>query len=323
MLVGWVEVAWLGGPDRLDFLQRMSTARLDDLRPGEGRATAVVDDAGRVVDLVSAHLSASGLALIGTGPGAAAVVAAHLKRYVLFQDQVRVTDASGQVTVLRLVGPDAPRLAAAAAGIDVAPLPSGGWREAGTGDDTVWVMRHPDPGGLGGVDVVVPAGAPAEAMAAKLRAAGAAPIDGGDYARLRIAAGAPAFGHEHGGGPDGDAQANPLELGLRAVVDFAKGCYIGQEVIARLENYEKVQRHLVRLRAGAPLAAGDAVHPAADGPPRRRPRPGRVTTAVADGAGGAGGWVALALVPMSLAAGGRAVVETGAGRVELEIGALS
>jgi folate-binding protein YgfZ len=44
---------------------------------------------------------------------------------------------------------------------------------------------------------------------------------------------------------------NPLEAGLIGSIDFAKGCYIGQEVIARLDTYQKIQKHLVRLEFSA------------------------------------------------------------------------
>ncbi len=58
---------------------------------------------------------------------------------------------------------------------------------------------------------------------------------------LRVLAGVPAYGHEL------TELFNPLELGLRSAVSFTKGCYVGQEVIARLDSYGKVQRELVSL----------------------------------------------------------------------------
>jgi hypothetical protein len=66
---------------------------------------------------------------------------------------------------------------------------------------------------------------------------------------LRILAGEPAYGHELA------ESFNPLELGLRNAVSFTKGCYVGQEVIARLDSYQKVQRELVALDLRGPTAA--------------------------------------------------------------------
>lgn len=67
-------------------------------------------------------------------------------------------------------------------------------------------------------------------------------LDDESYEWLRIAAGFPAQEHEI------TLERNPHEVGLTALVDWNKGCYIGQEVIARLDTYQKVQRRLVRLR---------------------------------------------------------------------------
>jgi folate-binding protein YgfZ len=284
------EVVWLSGEDRLAYLERMSTNRLTDLAPGSGRATAILNDAGRVVDLVAAYAGPDGLALVTSATGAAAPLSAHLKRYALYRDRVRITDASPQVTVLRVVGPDSLSSVTHATGLDVAGLPPGGWLRDGVGADEVWALRHPDPGGLGGVDVVVPRGATV-AMATRLSTAGAVGGAAGDVAAWRVDARLPAFGAEI------DGQANPLELGLRGIVDFEKGCYIGQEVVARLDAYEKVQRQLVRVVGAAQWTVGDALRlaDAVDGAARGRRSAGRITTVAP--ADGSGRWWALALVP--------------------------
>jgi tRNA-modifying protein YgfZ len=282
-----VEVVWLSGADRQPFLERMSTNRLADLAPGTGRATAVLTDTGRVVDLVACHAGESGTVLITSGPGAAASVSVHLRRYVLFQDHVRVTDATAQVAVVRLLGPAAVDLASQATGLPVAALPPGGWLQGSRAGEDVWALRHPMPGGLGGVDLVTPRGAATEDLVAALAGAGAGALHPAEYARWRVAVRLPAFGAEI------DGQTNPLELGLQSVVDFGKGCYIGQEVVARLDSYDKVQRHLVALETGVAVAAGDTVHLAVPAAPGRAAA-GRVTTSAPSGSGT---WLALALVP--------------------------
>ena len=64
----------------------------------------------------------------------------------------------------------------------------------------------------------------------------------------------PEFGSELG------EPYNPLEAGLIGSVDFAKGCYIGQEVIARLDSYKKVQKYLVSLRfTNQSVSSGDVL----------------------------------------------------------------
>ena len=80
-------------------------------------------------------------------------------------------------------------------------------------------------------------------------------MEADSYEAFRIASGVPAYGPELG------EEVNPLEAGLWDSVSFTKGCYVGQEVVARLNTYEKVKRYLAMLSledgaipdAGAPL----------------------------------------------------------------------
>ena len=78
-------------------------------------------------------------------------------------------------------------------------------------------------------------------ISADLQAAGAASISAQTAEALRIAQARPAHGSEM------NDTYNPLEAGLIGAIDFHKGCYIGQEVIARLDTYHKVQKYLVSL----------------------------------------------------------------------------
>ena len=71
--------------------------------------------------------------------------------------------------------------------------------------------------------------------------AGACPAGRDALELARIGQGVPAFGSEL------SETYNPLEAGLQHMVNYTKGCYIGQEVIARLTTYDKVQKRLVRL----------------------------------------------------------------------------
>lgn len=290
-------ILWLAGESRLDFLQRMSTARLDDLRPGSGRATVITSDKGRAVDLVSCHAGDAGAALITSSPAAASQVAEHLRSYVMYRDAVRVTDASDQVAVLRILGPDAAEIAAEVLGLKSPPVSAGDWVILDEGAKERWLLRHVDPGGLEGVDIVAPRGQEYAVLRERLLSAGLRSGDSAEALRARILAGLPAHGAEI------DGSTNPLELGLLGLVDFDKGCYIGQEVIARLANYEKVQQRLVRLESADPLSPGQPVvpaeNPSASQAAPKWKRPGRITSAARMSNDGT--WIALALVPLGAA----------------------
>ncbi|MFN8423610.1 MAG: hypothetical protein U0470_09605 [Anaerolineae bacterium] len=289
---GGVGLVWLTGADRLPFLHRMSTNRVADLAPGQRRSTVLVSDAGRVVDWVACYHSADGTALVTSDPAAAAAVTAHLARYTL-RDDVRVTNATGQVVVRRVFGARATALVEALLG-PMPGAPDRGFIEHGEGDTTIWALRHASPWPDSGWDIVVPSAASDAAFSRACAAARVGQLSAAAYASGRIRHVVPRFGAEI------DGTTNPLELGLFELIDFNKGCYIGQEIVARLDTYQKVSRRLVALRGDAPLSIGDIVHPRGVAPTsRRRDGQGRVTSVAPAEIGGS----ALAIVPSAWLAG--------------------
>jgi folate-binding protein YgfZ len=99
------------------------------------------------------------------------------------------------------------------------------------------------------MDVIVPAGERDAALNA-LQQAGAIPVSPEAWDLVRIERGIPSIDAEL------DDRSNPLEAGLEDLINFEKGCYIGQEVVARLDTYDKLQRRLVGLRSAKPLSPG-------------------------------------------------------------------
>lgn len=233
----------LTGADARDLLNRLSTNLVDPNAPaGEVTATVLTSDRGRIVDLVYvAHCGDHQLLL--TGAGQQENVTTFLDKYTIMED-IEVEDITGMTALLALTGPAAGGIVSAVAG--------------GLADDGARVIALPgNPEGEGkGADgpqhyrILAPA-AQGGAALRRLRAAGAVAISAADAETLRIARGRPQYGSEMG-----DAY-NPLEAGLIGAIDFHKGCYIGQEVIARLDTYRKVQKYLVGLRfdAGAGVVA--------------------------------------------------------------------
>src|SRR5690606_6994406 len=108
-------------------------------------------------------------------------------------------------------------------------------------------------GALGlGWRLLVPHGA-IDSLEARLLEGGASALSPGAYEAVRVEAGFPAAGRELT-----DAYT-PLETGLHAAIHTAKGCYTGQEVIARQINYDKITRQMVGLRLDAPVEPGAVV----------------------------------------------------------------
>jgi tRNA-modifying protein YgfZ len=105
-----------------------------------------------------------------------------------------------------------------------------------------------------GVDLLC-ASAETEALKAALQQAGAVPVSEATAEVLRVERGRPRYGI------DLDETVIPQEAGLNErAVSFTKGCYVGQETVARLHYRGKPNRHLRGLRLSAPAASGDPIH---------------------------------------------------------------
>ena len=240
------------GEDALDLLNRLSTNKVDHLQPGNWAPTVLTSDRGRIVDLLTV-IHAGEFVYLLTSPGQQQPVIEWLDKYTIMED-LEVEDVSDSITVAAFAG-DGAETALGLEPLEGDRLP-GLQYPAPTvnvgGRDAIAVSRS-----MGATPcclLVAPSDA-AAAIAEALAAAGAAEADDATWEALRVASGAPAFGPEMG------EPYNPLEAGLIGAIDFTKGCYIGQEVIARLDSYERVQKYLSVLRfsdgcdadAGTPL----------------------------------------------------------------------
>ncbi|MCI0520778.1 MAG: hypothetical protein L0Z70_11075 [Chloroflexi bacterium] len=238
------------GPDRLAFLQRQSSNDLRLLQAGRALVTALTSPTARILDVFT--LIEDGEALLAlTLPGYAAVTARFLKSRIFFMDKVAVSDASAAFAQLEVAGPRGGE-ALAALGFPRPPMVD----ETLTilrGAGTIWAVGARSLAGPGW-RLLLPADDLAGVTAA-LSAAGALPLGEASYQELRVEAGLPAASAEL------TEAFTPLEAGLAYAVAENKGCYTGQEVLARQMTYDKVTQGLAGLRleaeaeAGAPLEA--------------------------------------------------------------------
>jgi len=293
----------LSDRDRLAILHRISTNDVEHLPPGAGRATVLTTPIGRIIDRVIAHHLSGERVLLRTGPGRAEAIAAYLRRNIFFRDKLHVEDVSAALAQFALYGPLADTVAAAFAP-GVASLPLHGVIEAQFQGAPLLILRL-DPLATPGIGLIVPVEyAPALRQAALtagaahgLRAAGEALYD-----LLRIEAGMPGL-------PELNEQYIPLEAGLWDDVSFTKGCYTGQEIIARLESRGRLAKTLVGVDLSGPVAPGSAWE--AEG--RRQ---GELTSAAAlpDGR-----WIGLGFVRPDLAAPGRILTLDGGGEAVIRL----
>jgi folate-binding protein YgfZ len=228
------------GADTLDLLNRLSTNKTVGLKPGHGAPTTLTSDKGRIIDLIYVYNLGPHILLVAS-PGAAKPVMDWIDKYTIMDD-CTLEDASQSTSLLTVTGARAAEVVGKLVNTYVANLPSFGSTKVSIGGVEAWALRW-DQGELKSYLLFLPTSVSEEAHRAAV-SAGAMPASAQSWEMLRVEAGVPAYDKELG------ERFNPLEAGLIGAIDFAKGCYIGQEVIARLDTYKKVQRHLVILSLG-------------------------------------------------------------------------
>jgi folate-binding protein YgfZ len=230
----------LRGPDALDLLHRLSTNDLLALKPGEGTRTVLTNNKGRVLDLLRVYYVGDYL-LVYTSPQRLQKVIEWIDLYTFLED-LTVTDITADTLVLELVGPNGAALLEHFTEGNVSLQPGGVIVDSVHGIP-VTIFRD-DSLGLESYGLMVGADSAVSLWEDVLEQGQLwelSPMGSEVHEVLRIKAGLPMYGQEL------TEQVNPLEAGLRPSISFTKGCYIGQEVVLRLDTFRKVQRHLVRL----------------------------------------------------------------------------
>lgn len=224
----------LGGADTLDFLHRLTTNDLLSLPDPGSRRTVIVDEKARIVDLVTVVRNGGRVSLVGS-PGNGATLARWLERFII-ADDVTIGTVDDDLPLPAVFGPaSAAAVGSLSGGVNAVagPIP-GGW------------ISIPDPIGSIAGTLFLTEGEerlPPPAILAELPRAEAGALE-----QLRVEERVPGLGREMG------PAFNALEAGLKEYISFTKGCYIGQEVIARLDTYRKLRRiiSLFRIRSDSP-----------------------------------------------------------------------
>jgi folate-binding protein YgfZ len=231
----------VSGPDAAAYLQSQLTNDVEALAPGDGHYAALLDRKGHIqADMRVLRLAPEEL-WIDTEPGALETARGHLETYRIGRD-VRVADLTAERAILALLGPRSVEIAGTAA------LPEHSWERA-----TVHGVECLAVGTRDGVDLIS-AATDANRLRDALTAAGAVAVEPQAADILRIEAGMPRFGAEM------SSETMPAEAGIvESAVSLTKGCYIGQEPVARLHYKGRPNRHLRGLALSAPVEAGSTL----------------------------------------------------------------
>jgi folate-binding protein YgfZ len=238
----------VSGPDAAEYVQGQLTNDIEALAPGAGCYAALLDRKGHLVsDMRVLRLESHGGGVwLDLEPGPSEGVLKHLRTYSIGRD-VHVEDVGPRWAMLSAVGP---RTAELAGFKGLAPEHAQRFREW-DGTEVLGVATDL------GVDLIVRA-EQLEGLEQLLRDAGVAEVSEEAAEILRIESGRPRFGLDMG------PESMPAEAGIvERAVDFEKGCYIGQEPVARLHYRGKPNRTLRGLRlsgtaeTGQPLLLGE------------------------------------------------------------------
>lgn len=239
------------GADRLDFLHGQVSNEVKRLGPGEGRAALMLNVKGHALALMRVYRREDDLFVAPEG-GAGAQVEAQLRAHIIF-DQVELHNLSGTLTAFTLQGTDAAAVLRRVFGADLLDLPGPDtFAQPPFASARVLVGAAPR-SRAGGFDLHV-LSRDAGALAAALTGAGAALAGEDALEAVRIEAGIAGAEFEGGEG------VLPQEAGLGEAVSYRKGCYLGQEIMARVEARGNLRRRLVGLALGGfPAGARDLV----------------------------------------------------------------
>ncbi len=230
------------GSDATEFLQGQLTNDVEALGADQGCYAALLDRKGHMqADMRVLRLS-SGETWLDTEPEAVEAVTRHLRMYSVGRE-VEVEEASNAWAVTSLIGPAADQAAGAA------PL-EGEHAQRRFERQGIEVLAVATDLGL---DLITPAGRASE-LHDLLAESGAVEVSEEATEILRVESGRPRFGREMSNA------TIPQEAGIEGrAVSFTKGCYIGQETVARLHYKGKPNRHLRGLQLEAPVSDDEEI----------------------------------------------------------------
>lgn len=250
------------GPQATETLNGLLTNDIAKLAPGTGAYAAALTSKGKVIADLRVFALGDGSFTVDTSPAAGAPLLAMLKKFVNPR-LAKFADLSAASCTIRVAGPVAAQTVATATGVAretldaLAPLAVVGGTVAGS---AVRIVRATDLG-VPCFDVFGNVSA-RDAIVVAVAGAGADPLDAGSAEVLRIEAGWPRYGFDI----DDTVLAQEAGIDRLGGISFDKGCYTGQETVARVHFRGHVNRTLRGLRAGAPLPPGAELRNA-DGTP--------------------------------------------------------
>lgn len=233
------------GPDALDLLHRLTTNNLLELGQDYAIRTVLTSEIGRVIDVFHAVMLDKEELLLITDADDYAQMQRGILKYTIIEEAC-LHDLSGQESRITIIGEIADTLLTE---IDFGFNSNTKNAEAGAvirstdGHPQVLAVKT-DSIGIPAWDIIAKKDVLTDIIAA-INDLDIPELPANLFHAIRVQNRIPWPGYEL------NERVNPLEAGLMHLIDFDKGCYVGQEVIARLDSYDKVQRTLVAIASAS------------------------------------------------------------------------
>ncbi len=267
------------GKSRLDLINRMSTQKVINLKSGQGAATILTTDIGRIIDRLILYAASDSVYCL-TSDSNGENIANYLKRFVFYMDDFKVEDLSVSTAVFAIYGSKAVAILSGIFADDL-DLPLHHWKSFEISGSSFYVHRT-DP--VAGDGFFVTCQIEDKELLTQYLANGDLQLANNQaFEYLRIESSLPLFGHEM------TTDYIPLEANLWSDVSFNKGCYTGQEIIARMESRGRLAKRMLLLKSNEPVPVGSELT-------HNGKKAGTITSA----AGGPAGFLLLGFVKSSM-----------------------
>lgn len=238
------------GDDRIHFMHNQSTADFQSLAEGQGCDTVFLTPTARTIDLANAWVMKNAITLL-VSPTTHESIATMLNKYIFFADKVEVQDITSKTCFFSIMGPGSDQVMKLLNLEEVVGKPYGTHLHYAVEGNPVTV-------GVGSVlsetgFSLFLSPTIAGMIWKSIIKFGAIPMGACAWEQLRVLQGRPAAGKEL------TNEFNVLEAGLWKTISLTKGCYIGQETIAKLITYDGVKQHLWGIQLDSLAAVGSNI----------------------------------------------------------------
>lgn len=240
----------VSGEGAMTFLHGQSTADFQSLIPGEGCETVFVTATARTMDLATCYVTKMGV-IVATSPGMSGVILERLEKYLFPGDAVELKDIRSNCVMLSIFGPKSDSVLEEFGVTEVVEGKQHSFMTMKFKDSFVLVAKG-SPAGESGYSFIVDETAAGELYAALIGKDGT-PIGDEDWEKCRVEIGRPYPGKEL------TDDVNPMEAGLFHAISLNKGCYIGQETMAKVYRNNAVKQELWCIALSDEVSIGDPI----------------------------------------------------------------